>query len=184
MKTIDSCKNRFIFESTIGLIHCIFEENFLIQVIITKNELDLGAKLSNDKFTSSLLFKRELELKKEYPLFLHELREYFYGTLKVFNQPIKIKSGTIFDRRVWSALREIPYGETITYKELAMRVGSPQAQRAIGSSLKKNPLPIILPCHRVISAKGNLCGYSSGLEIKRRLLEHEGVCLSQRCLKA
>ncbi len=179
MKPIDNCKSSFIFESPIGFILCLFEENFLIQVIINKkNELDLEAKLSTDKSTSSLLFKKELELNKEYPLFLHELSDYFSGTLKVFNQPIKIKSGTIFDHRVWSALREIPYGKTITYKELAARVGSPQAHRAIGSSLKKNPLPIILPCHRVISAKGNLCGYSSGLEIKKWLLEHEGVYLS------
>lgn len=182
MKTANDIERSFLFQSPIGLILCLFEGEFLIGVTFDKkNEIHRETGLFSSKATPPLSLKERVRM--EYPLFLYELSEYFSGTLKVFNQPIKIKNGTPFDHRVWSALREIPYGSTTTYKELAKRVGSHQAYRAVGSSLRRNPLPIILPCHRVISTKGSLCGYSSGLEIKRWLLEHEGVLLSQRCLE-
>ena len=83
--------------------------------------------------------------------------------------------GTSFQKRVWEELRKIPWGGTISYKELAARVGNPKALRAVGQANGANPIPLIIPCHRVIAANGTIGGYSSGVERKRRLLRHEGV---------
>jgi methylated-DNA-[protein]-cysteine S-methyltransferase len=81
--------------------------------------------------------------------------------------------GTDFEKKVWETLRKIPYGETRTYKWLAEEIGKPQAFRAVGNALGKNPIPIIFPCHRVIESDGSLGGYSGGVDIKRRLIEIE-----------
>jgi len=105
--------------------------------------------------------------------FRKQLRDYFEGKLKEFHQPLIFLEGTDFERKVWQALREIPFGETRTYKWLAERVGSPKGSRAVGQALSKNPLPIIIPCHRVIESDGSLGGYSGGIDVKRRLLELE-----------
>jgi methylated-DNA-[protein]-cysteine S-methyltransferase len=105
--------------------------------------------------------------------FKKEVDAYFNGHLNKFKQEIKFITGTDFEQKAWLALREIPYGETRTYKWLAEKVGSPKAARAIGQALKKNPLPIILPCHRVIASDSSLGGFSWGVEIKRWLLIKE-----------
>ncbi|MCX7913025.1 MAG: methylated-DNA--[protein]-cysteine S-methyltransferase [Thermodesulfovibrionales bacterium] len=161
----------FVFESPIGLIYCTFEGGFLIELTLSKGEKKSeNFKINTKKITLSPRLKR---MEREYPLFLHELSQYFKGKLESFRQPIKIKIGSSFDHKVWAALKEIPYGETITYKDLASRIGSPKAFRAVGNSLHRNPLPIVLPCHRVIASNGNLGGYSAGIEIKRWLLKHE-----------
>jgi len=102
-----------------------------------------------------------------------ELREYFEVGREEFMQTIGFTKGTDFDRKVWLALKEIPYGETRTYKWLAERVRRPTACRAVGQALSRNPIPIILPCHRIIESDGSIGGYSSGVDIKRRLLEIE-----------
>ncbi|MDA8088434.1 MAG: methylated-DNA--[protein]-cysteine S-methyltransferase [Nitrospiraceae bacterium] len=104
---------------------------------------------------------------------INEFRQYFDGTLKAFTYPFSMIDGTPFERSVWLALLEIPYGQTSSYKWIAERAGRPQAARAAGQALAKNPLPIVLPCHRVIESGGGLGGYSPDLEIKRRLLELE-----------
>jgi len=78
-----------------------------------------------------------------------------------------------FELTVWKTLRRIPYGETRTYRWLAREIGRPSAQRAVGQALRRNPLPVVIPCHRIIGSNGSLCGYSLGLELKRRLLMHE-----------
>jgi methylated-DNA-[protein]-cysteine S-methyltransferase len=101
-----------------------------------------------------------------------EFDEYFEGTRKDFEIPFTL-SGTDFEKKVWLMLRKIPYGETRTYKWLAGMVGALSGSRAVGQALSRNPLPIILPCHRVIQSDGKLGGYSSGVEIKRRLLDLE-----------
>jgi methylated-DNA-[protein]-cysteine S-methyltransferase len=101
-----------------------------------------------------------------------QLEAYFAGTLTGFDVPLAL-AGTDFQRRVWAALREIPYGETISYGELARRVGSPGAARAVGLANGRNPVGIIVPCHRVIGADGSLTGYGGGLPRKVWLLEHE-----------
>lgn len=105
--------------------------------------------------------------------FIRQLKEYFEGLNITFSQKLRFLEGTDFERRVWIALRDIPYGETRTYKWLAERIGIPTATRAVGRALSKNPIPIVLPCHRVIESDGSIGGYSSGVDIKRRLLEIE-----------
>ena len=101
-----------------------------------------------------------------------ELEAYFAGTLKAFTVPIN-PMGTDFRKRVWQALQTIPYGETISYKQLAERVGNPAASRAVGGANHHNPVNIIIPCHRVIGAGGKLTGYGGGLSNKEFLLELE-----------
>lgn len=101
-----------------------------------------------------------------------QLAAYFAGELKTFELALKFE-GTDFQRRAWSALAEIPYGETWSYGEMAARLGNPKASRAVGAANGANPLPIVLPCHRVIGANGSLTGFGGGLDTKTFLLDHE-----------
>jgi len=105
---------------------------------------------------------------------MRQLRAYFGGELKSFDVPLEI-AGTEFQRRVWSALRTIPYGQTRSYSEIAAQIGAPQAVRAVGAANGRNPIPIIVPCHRVIGASGSLVGFGGGLEWKRLLLDLEAT---------
>jgi len=105
-----------------------------------------------------------------------QLDEYFACTRTSFDLPLDAE-GTAFERRVWDLLRAIPYGTTTSYGELARRLGEPKDARAVGAANGKNPIPIIVPCHRVIGANGDLTGFGGGLERKRWLLEHEGALL-------
>ncbi len=105
-----------------------------------------------------------------------ELRAYFAGELREFSTPVAPVVGTEFQRRVWEALRRIPFGDTWSYAELAARVGS--SARAVGGANGANPVAIVAPCHRVIGADGSLTGYAGGMERKRWLLRHEGVLLA------
>jgi len=101
-----------------------------------------------------------------------QLREYFEGGRLEFDLPLA-PEGTEFQRAVWRRLQEIPYGETISYGELAKRVGNPAASRAVGAANGRNPIPIVIPCHRVIGASGKLTGFGGGLPIKEALLALE-----------
>ncbi|MFI2410957.1 methylated-DNA--[protein]-cysteine S-methyltransferase [Streptomyces sp. NPDC018947] len=101
-----------------------------------------------------------------------QLEAYFAGDLKDFTLALRL-AGTPFQRAVWGRLREIPYGETRTYGELAEALGNPTASRAVGLANGRNPIGIVVPCHRVIGASGSLTGYGGGLERKKRLLDHE-----------
>jgi methylated-DNA-[protein]-cysteine S-methyltransferase len=105
-----------------------------------------------------------------------QLTEYFARTRTTFDLPLD-PGGTPFERRVWDALRAIPYGTTVSYGELARRLGDPRTTRAVGAANGKNPIPIIVPCHRVVGAHGELTGFGGGLDRKRWLLEHEGTLL-------
>ena len=107
-------------------------------------------------------------------LVLRELNEYFYEGRKEFTVPVKFINGTEFQKKVWEALREIPYGETRTYKQIAENVGSPKGCRAVGMANHNNPIPNIVPCHRVIGKNRKLVGFAGGLDIKTKLLELEG----------
>lgn len=143
-----------IFDSPLGSLYLVFTENALRRIDFKKpDEL-----LRRDKAPSSL--------KKE-------LREYFEKGIDEFTQKIVITEGTEFEKKVWLSLKEIPYGETRTYKWLAEKVGKPTAFRAVGQALSRNPLPIVLPCHRIIESDGSIGGYSAGVDIKRRLLDIE-----------
>ena len=103
-----------------------------------------------------------------------QLRAYFAGELRQFDLPLDLH-GTDFQRRVWKKLVGIPYGETRSYRQIAQAIGSPQAVRAVGAANGANPIPIVVPCHRVIGASGKLVGYGGGLPLKKRLLELEGA---------
>ncbi|QKG23795.1 methylated-DNA--protein-cysteine methyltransferase [Actinomadura verrucosospora] len=101
-----------------------------------------------------------------------QLAAYFAGELTEFDLPLNLR-GTPFQGRVWAALQEIPYGETTTYGELAVELGKPSASRAVGLANGKNPVGVIVPCHRVVGSTGSLTGYGGGLDRKRYLLDFE-----------
>ena len=105
-----------------------------------------------------------------------QLEEYFARTRTSFELPLEAL-GSAFEHRVWNALRQIPYGTTTTYGALAKLLGDKHATRAVGLANGKNPIPIIVPCHRVVGSKGELTGFGGGLETKRWLLEHEGALM-------
>jgi methylated-DNA-[protein]-cysteine S-methyltransferase len=105
-----------------------------------------------------------------------QLGEYFSGARTTFDVPLD-SGGSPFQRRVWDALRTIPYGTTVSYSDLARRLGDVRATRAVGAANAKNPVPIIVPCHRVVGARGELTGFGGGLDRKRWLLEHEGALM-------
>lgn len=106
-----------------------------------------------------------------------QLQAWFDGELQAFTLPLR-PEGTVFQRQVWAELKCIPYGTTISYAELARRVGRPNAARAVGAANGSNPISLIIPCHRVIGADGRLVGYGGGLPNKRWLLEHEAAVLA------
>lgn len=104
---------------------------------------------------------------------VRQLTEYFAGDRRTFDLPLE-PEGTDFQLSVWKVLRAIPFGHTISYGEQARRLGDANKARAVGSANGRNPLPIVVPCHRVVGADGSLTGFSGGVEAKRWLLEHEG----------
>lgn len=119
------------------------------------------------------------EISKKPPLLQEvqvQLKQYFSGERKTFDLPLA-PAGTAFEKEVWQALRDIPFGQTITYLELAKKLGDPNKVRAVGRANGQNPLPVIIPCHRVIGSNNKLTGYSGGIERKRWLLQHEGALL-------
>lgn len=144
-----------VFETPFGTLHLIFRGPVLTNITFDRPE---GMLFKSDG--TALTAKRELT-------------EYFEKGRRDFSCKTSFVEGSDFERRVWSTLKEVPYGETRTYKWLAGRIGHPQSFRAVGNALGKNPLPIIFPCHRIIESDGSLGGYSSGVDIKRRLLEIE-----------
>jgi methylated-DNA-[protein]-cysteine S-methyltransferase len=105
---------------------------------------------------------------------VRQLTEYFDGTRREFDLPLRLQ-GTVFQTRVWRELTEIPYGQTWSYGQLAQRIDKPSASRAVGLANGRNPISILVPCHRVIGADGSLTGYGGGIERKRWLLVHEGL---------
>ena len=109
---------------------------------------------------------------------LVQLNEYFTGRRRTFDLPLSLR-GTAFQRSVWLQLLQIPWGETRSYGDIARAVGKPGAARAVGMANQTNPIPIIVPCHRVIGANGSLTGYAGGLDVKARLLALEGVAREQ-----
>lgn len=107
---------------------------------------------------------------------IEQLESYWKGEIRQFSMPIDMQ-GTIFQQRVWEALQLIPYGQTVSYQHIANQLGKPTAARAVGTAIGKNPVLIVVPCHRVIGASGKLTGYRGGLRMKEELLQLEG-CLT------
>jgi O-6-methylguanine DNA methyltransferase len=112
-----------------------------------------------------------------------KLRRYFDGQPVSFDEPLDMSGATDFQQRVWEATRRIPRGRTLTYGELARRVGSPGAARAVGQAMARNPWPVIVPCHRVVGHDGRLTGFGGGLNMKQRMLEMEGASTQSRDTK-
>lgn len=148
--------NRKILQSPIGNI-IISEENENLVELNIDNEKNINIKESQ----TPLL----IETAKQ-------LEEYFLGKRKQFDIPLKPK-GTEFMQKVWNELKNIPYGETRTYKDIAISIGNEKASRAVGMANNKNPIPIIIPCHRVIGSNKSLVGYALGLGVKEYLLNLE-----------
>jgi methylated-DNA-[protein]-cysteine S-methyltransferase len=147
------------FESPLGTLYLVFLGNTLVRIEFEKtHRVEPAAHVSPERVSYSLKI---------------QLREYFKGKLREFTQEVVLLQGTDFDKKVWLVLKEIPYGETRSYRWLAERTGNPKAVRAVGQALSRNPIPIILPCHRIIESNGSLGGYSGGINIKRRLLDLE-----------
>ena len=151
-------KNIFYYNTKIGRIG--IEEN---GVAITK--LDF----INKDMEEEIIEENETVLLKEA---INELNEYLDGNRSSFDLPLEPK-GTEFQKKVWNALKEIPYGETRSYGEIAKIIGNEKAARAVGMANNKNPIAIIVPCHRVIGANGKLVGYAGGLDLKEKLLQLE-----------
>lgn len=145
----------FYYETILGKMGIITEGKEVAEVFFGKKKVQ-----AEEKETPFI--------KKTY----HQIEEYFIGDRKQFSVPFTIR-GTDFQKKVYSALLEIPYGETRTYEEIAKEVGSPKACRAVGLTVGKNPLALLIPCHRVIGKNGDLTGYAGGLTRKKRLLELE-----------
>jgi methylated-DNA-[protein]-cysteine S-methyltransferase len=145
-----------IFRSPIGDLYLLFSGDTLTGIHFKKPQHSLP-----------------LQSRKQSALFKKQLSSYFRGTLQEFDQQIDFLQGTDFEKKVWLCLKDIPYGETKSYKWIAERIGKPQAVRAVGQALSRNPLPIVVPCHRIIESNGSLGGYSGGVNIKRRLLDLE-----------
>ena len=151
-------KNVFYYNTKIGRIG--IEEN---GIAITK--LDF----INKDMEEEIIEENETALLKEA---INELNEYLDGNRSSFDLPLEPK-GTEFQKKVWNALKEIPYGETRSYGEIAKIIGNEKAARAVGMANNKNPIAIIVPCHRVIGANGKLVGYAGGLDLKEKLLQLE-----------
>lgn len=139
--------------------------------------------MNNNQLTAILFENASLPQGHHHPApfqaTIEQLQAYFAGELREFELPLA-PQGTAFQLQVWEALRQIPYGETVSYGEVAQMIGKPKASRAVGAANGKNPLPIVIPCHRVIGGDGTLTGYGGGLHIKKTLLELEQQALKTK----
>lgn len=153
-------------------------KQFLLEAYFTRYDSPFGPMLlqSDGEVITALDFGESTDaVYKNFTIFdqaKEELDEYFFGLRKTFTVPIK-PSGTPFQMQVWQALKEIPYGETRCYEDIAIQIGNPKAFRAIGMANNRNPISIIIPCHRVIGKDGSLVGYGGGLAMKTALLDLE-----------
>lgn len=166
-------KSEAKIETPVGWLHIVANQNGVESLEFCKKPsqntnvfLQLQKKSKSNTLSSS-----------ETHLFaaLTQLKEYFAGERILFDLTLSPARGTEFQRRVWDALTEIPFGSTSSYKDVAQAIGSPQGMRAVGLANNKNPLPIIVPCHRVIGKSGDLVGYGGGLKKKEWLLRLEGI---------
>ena len=146
-----------------------FCELTLIANDIGLSAIHLNTEKKNLKSTVLTSLSRNDDFFKDY---CKQLNEYFEGNRKQFNLSLDIQ-GTDFQKRVWKALMAIPFGELRSYKQIAAAVGNSNASRAVGMANNKNPLPIVIPCHRVIGSNGSLTGFASGIELKQKLIQFE-----------
>jgi len=155
----------FLAASEQGLVALEFDRRLPGQQTIRPNPRDMRAESRSLRFEES---------EKEMSSYVRQLEEYFASTRREFTFPLDMR-GTAFQVDCWRALMAIPYGETRTYADIARTVGRPQGFRAVGMANNRNPIAIVVPCHRVIASDGTLCGYGGGLDVKRTLLQLEGA---------
>lgn len=148
--------------SPVGVLRCSVEGNAVVGLDVVERASDLRYDMDDAQAVDRTMMEQ----------LLGELDGYFAGTRQHFDVPVRLV-GTEFQQQAWQVLRAIPYAVTITYGEQARRLGSPRAVRAVGGANGRNPVAIVVPCHRVIGADGRLTGFSSGLEVKAWLLNHE-----------
>lgn len=153
-----------IYESPFGPIRMDYEGEVLVRLRTVEPTVQTGERTE--------LTDRAMD----------QLREYFSGQRKQFELPYELR-GTEFQKKVWAALEAIPYGQTRSYREIAQAVGNPKAVRAVGAANGKNPMWVVVPCHRVIGADGGLTGYAGGVELKRALLELEQRTVNGRTVE-
>lgn len=153
-------QNIYYYHTVVGKIGISEEDGLITEVLFIDDDEN---SLTERKVRETQIIKRAS----------NQLKEYFAGQRRVFDLSLSI-NGTPFQTMVWNALKAIPYGETRSYKDIAIQIGKSKACRAIGMANNRNKIPIIIPCHRVIGAKGELVGYGGGLRIKEKLLEIEG----------
>lgn len=156
----------------------VFFDGLIGRYALEENEGQLTRTWVGDRIT---LAPADVDI-RETPLLKEakaQLDAYFAGRLKAFELPLA-PAGTEFQMKVWNALCTIPYGETITYGQLAGRLGNANASRAVGMANSRNPLPVFIPCHRVVGTGGKLTGYTGGLDIKVKLLQLEQLVKSKR----
>lgn len=162
-----------IFDSSIGMI-LVASTGLGLCLVSINREGRAGA------FEELRLFSngRPVRDKDRHDKLKADIRRYLNGERVKFKVELDISIGAEFQRMVWRELLNIPYGETRSYKQVAEKIGCPRASRAVGQANGRNPLPIIIPCHRVINSNGSLGGYSGGIEVKKRLLAIEGIKLA------
>ena len=149
---------KILYHSTVGYLTIASDDHYIKKISFGKGTLPSDTQWNE---AHGLLLKAE-----------KQLMEYFCGQRKVFSLPLAT-CGTPFQQAVWNVLQQIPYGETITYGQLAQMIDKPNAARAVGGGCNKNPIAIVIPCHRVIGAGGKLTGFAGGLTVKERLLALE-----------
>src|SRR5579864_641352 len=169
----------FLAASGQGLVALEFDARLPGQQTIRPNPRDLRSERGSESERSTSDRARNKgvrfeESERAVRPYTRELEEYFVGQRREFSFPLDLR-GTEFQLACWRALREIPYGETRTYADIARAVGKPTGFRAVGMANNRNPVAIVVPCHRVIASDGTLCGYGGGLDVKRKLLELEGA---------
>ncbi|WP_297133868.1 methylated-DNA--[protein]-cysteine S-methyltransferase [Terrisporobacter sp.] len=153
--------NIFFYETDIGTIGIRENGKYITNIYFSKFNTD-------DNIVETYLIKKGIM----------QINEYLQGKRNKFDLPLDLK-GTEFQNKVWNELRNIPYGETRSYKDIAVAIGNENASRAIGMANNRNPIPIIIPCHRVVGSNGKLVGYAGGLDIKEKLLNIENVELKK-----
>jgi len=164
----------FLAASARGLVALEFDARLPGQQTIRPNPRDLRKETKrSEKWAESKSLKFE-ESASTMLAYVRELEQYFAGQRREFSFALDLR-GTDFQLACWHALLAIPYGETRSYADIARAVGRPQGFRAVGMANNRNPVAIVVPCHRVIASDGTLCGYGGGLDIKRKLLELEGA---------
>lgn len=145
------------YNSPIGILEIIESNGYIIELKFIEEKNENQNEIFSDEINKCV----------------NQLEEYFSGKRVDFDIKIKFLKGTEFQKSVWNSLIEIPYGETVSYKYIAEKIGNPKAVRAVGEANNKNPIPIIIPCHRVIGKNGSLTGYAGGLKTKEYLLNIE-----------